>query len=101
VLKKKAKENKKQFDFYSEEQVRKMFNGGLLPSLFQLDENRKHDIIDYSELGVNWAYFIHWQTYQKRKITREKIWNLIIKTGSVSAIIQSIFNFYEYLKPIL
>ncbi|MBE7510475.1 MAG: hypothetical protein HS118_09795 [Bacteroidia bacterium] len=100
-IKTKAKENKKQFNFYSEGQVRKMFTGGLLPSMFELNENRGHTLIDFPAVGENWAYFSHWQTYQKRKITREKIWNIIIKTGSVLAIILSIIKFLEYLKPIL
>jgi len=101
LIKTKAKENKKQFNFYSEGQVRKMFTGGLLPSMFELNETRGHTLIDFPAVGENWAYFSHWQTYQKRKITREKIWNIIIKTGSVLAIILSIIKFLEYLKPIL
>lgn len=100
-IKVKSKENKKQFNFYSEGQVRKMFVGGFLPSLFELNDNRGHSLLDFSAIGENWAYFNHWQTYQKRKITRDKRWNAIIKSGSVLAIILSIIKLLEYLKPIL
>ncbi len=96
-IKIKAKENKKQFNFYSEGQVRKMFTGGFLPSLFELNENRGHVLFDFQAIGEDWAYFSHWQTYQKRKITREKIWEFIIKTGSLLAIILSVIKFLEYL----
>ena len=96
-IKAKAKENRKQFNFYSEGHVRKMFTGGFLPSLFELNENRGHRFIDFSAIGENWAYFSHWQAYQKRKITREKIWNIIVKTGSILAIILSVIKLLEYL----
>jgi hypothetical protein len=96
-IKEKAKENKRQFNFYSEGKVRKMFTGGLLTSLFELDENRGHEIIDFSAIGEDWAYFNHWQIFQKRKITCDKIWNIIVKSGSVLAIILSVMKFFEYL----
>ena len=85
VLAKKSKENRKQFNFYVEGQARKMFTGGLLPALFELDEGRGHTIFDFPPIGENWAYFEHWQKYYKKKVTKEKVWDFIIKTGSLLA----------------
>ncbi|TNE81398.1 MAG: hypothetical protein EP332_04565 [Bacteroidetes bacterium] len=91
----KTKTDKKQFDYYTEGQVRKMFIGGLLPALFELDESRGHTMFDFHTLGENWAYFKHWQTYYKRKITKEKIWDITVKVGSVLAIILSVLKLLE------
>lgn len=96
-IKLKAKGNRKQFQYYMEGQVRKMFTGGLLPAFFELDESRRHAIFDFPEAGKNWAYFEYWQTYYKRKITRKKIWDFIIKTGSILAILLSIIKVIEYI----
>lgn len=96
-IKAKAKGNKKQFNLYSEGQVRKMFTGEFLPSLFELNENRGHRLLDFSGIGENWAYFSHWQAYQKRKIKLDKIWNVVVKTGSVFGIILAILKFLEYI----
>lgn len=74
-----------------------MFYGALLPSIFGLDESRGYIIIDFKGAGENWAYFKYWQKYQRRKITREKIWNIIIKGGSILAIILSIIKILEYI----
>jgi hypothetical protein len=93
----KAKDNKKQFNLYSEGHVRKMFTNGFLQSLFGLDESRRQRLLDFPAVGENWAYFKYWQIFQKRRITREKIWSLVIKLGSVLAIILSIIKFLEYL----
>jgi len=96
-IKVKSKSNHRQFKLYSEGQVRKMFTGGFLPALFGLDESRGHKIFDFQAVGDNWAYFKHWQSYQKRKVNRERIWDIIIKTGSILAIILSAIKFSEYL----
>ncbi len=96
-IKVEAQTNKKQFNFYSEGQVRKMFTGGFLPALFELDESRGHTIFDFPAIGENWAYFKHWQTYYKRKVTKEKIWDVIIKTGSVLAILLSLLKLFEFI----
>ncbi len=96
-IKVRSKSNKKQFFFYSEGQVRKMFTGGLLLSHFELDESRGHTILDFPAVGENWAYFDYWQKYQKRKLTKEKIWGFTIKTGSLLAILLSIIKFIEYI----
>lgn len=93
----KAQENKKQFNYFAEGKVRKMFTGEFLPALFELDESRRNIILDFSATGENWAYFKLWQIYYKRKVTKEKIWDIVIKTGSVLAIILSIIKFLEYI----
>ena len=95
----KSKANKKQFNYYAEGQVRKMFTGGLLPAMFELDEGRKHTLWDFPGIGENWAYFNHWQIYYKRKITREKIWDFIIKTGSILAFLLSVLKIIELITP--
>ena len=95
-IKRKAKGNRKQFNYYAEGQVRKMFTGGLLPALFELDESRSHSIIDFPVVGNSWAYFNYWRKYQRRKITKEKIWDIVVKSGSVLAILLSILKFLEY-----
>lgn len=96
-IKSKAKADKKQFNYYSEGQVRKMFTGGFLPALFELDESRSYTITDFHATGESWAYFKHWQLYYRRKVTLKKTWNIIIKTGSILAIILSIIKFIEII----
>lgn len=93
----KAKRNKKQFFYYCEGQVRKMFTGGFLPAIFELDEGRRLRIVDFPATGENWAYFKYWRKIYKRKIRKEKIWNFIVKTGSVLAFVLSILKLYEIL----
>ena len=95
-IKTKAQAGKKQFHYSAEGQVRKMFTGGFLPALFELDESRGHTIFDFPAIGENWAYFKYWQIYKKRKITKEKIWNVTVKVGGVLAIILSVLKFLEY-----
>lgn len=97
-IKDKARANKRQYNYYTEGQVRKMFTGGFLPALFGLDETRKHTIFRFDDIGENWAYFQYWQKYYKRKITEEKIWDYIVKIGSILAIILSIIKFFETIK---
>lgn len=97
-IKIRAKSNKKQFNYYLEGQVRKMFTGGFLPAIFQLDESRRNTLFDFQAVGENWAYFNYWQIFQRRKITKEKIWDLTIKIGSILAIILSFIKLYELIK---
>lgn len=97
LIKHKAQENKKQFNYFAEGKVRKMFTGEFLPALFQLDESRRNTIHNFSAIGENWAYFKLWQKYYKRKVTKEKIWNLVVKTGSILAIILSIIKLLELI----
>ena len=96
-VQKKAKKNKKQFFHYCEGQVRKMFTGGFLPAIFGLDQSRKLTIIDFPETGESWAYFQYWRNVYKLKIKKEKIWNFIVRTGSILAFILTIFKLYEIL----
>lgn len=97
LIKTKTKENQKQYNYFTEGQVRKMFTGGLLPSTFGLNESRDYTIMDFKATGENWAYFDHWQKYQKHKITKAKIWDYTVKTGSILAIILSIIKFFELI----
>jgi hypothetical protein len=98
IIKANASGRKRQFNYYAEGQVRKMFTGGFLPGHFELDDSRRNRIIDYSGAGESWAYFDYWQKYQKRKITKEKVWDFIIKTGSILALLLSILKLLEYVK---
>lgn len=97
LIKHKAQENQKQFNYFAEGKVRKMFTGEFLPALFELDESRRNTIHNFSATGENWAYFKLWQKYYKRKVTKEKIWNLVVKTGSILAIILSIIKLLEFI----
>lgn len=97
-LKNRQKENRAQFYFFCEGQVRKMFTGGFLPSLFGLNETRRQTFIDFPAVGESWAYFKVWQKHYKRKMTLEKTWDVIVKSGSVLAILLSIIKVLEYLK---
>jgi len=96
-LKIKSSQNKKQFYYFSEGQVRKMYTGGLLPSMFELDEGRKHTIFEFEPIGENWAYFDYWKKAYHRKLTNEKIWDIVVKTGSILAFILSVFKLYDIL----
>ena len=97
-LETKSKKKKKQFHYYIEGQIRKMFDGGLLPAMFELDGGRKHTIFDFPAIGENWAYFDYWKKSYNRKLTKERIWKYITRTGSILAIILTIFKLYELIK---
>lgn len=94
-LKEQQRKNKKQFSLFLEGQVRKMFTGGFLPALFHLDESRVHTLMNFSEVGENWAYFSQWQYYYKKKLTKEKAWNIVTRVGSVLAILLSVLKILE------
>jgi len=94
-LKLKYKKNKKQANYFWEGQVRKMFTGGFLPALFHLDEGKKNTIFEFQGVGHNLAYFKLWQDYYKRKMTAKKVWDTVVKVGSVLAIILSIIKLWE------
>lgn len=96
-IKAKAQSNKRQVRLYAEGQVRKMFMGGFLTVIFHLNTSRGYKISDFPATGENWAYFKYWQIYQKRKITKEKIWDIIIKTGSILAISLSFLKLFELI----
>ncbi len=96
-LKNKSKTHKTQFHYFIEGKVRKMFTGGLLPAMFELDEGRRHQIFDFASIGENWAYFEYWKKSYNRILKKEKIWNNIVKTGSVLAFILTILKLYEIL----
>ena len=72
-----------------------MFTGGFLPALFHLDEGRKHTIFGFEDIGHDLAYFKLWQNYYKRKVTTKKVWEFVVKVGSVLAIILSIIKLWE------
>jgi hypothetical protein len=55
-------------------------------------------IFNFEEIGESWAYFEFWQKYYKRKITKEKIWDVLIKTWSILAILLSLIKLLEVLK---
>ena len=97
-LKLKYKKDRKQANYFLEGQVRKMFTGGFLPALFHLDEGRKHTMFGFKDIGHDLAYFKLWQNYYNCKVTTKKIWDVVVKVGSVLAIILSIIKFLEYLK---
>lgn len=70
---KQAAKNKNQFYIYVEGKVRKMFTGGLLPSLFGLNEIRELTIFNFEDVGECFAYFNYWQKYYRKKIILNKI----------------------------
>lgn len=97
-LKNELSKNKKQYFLYLDGQVGKMFSGGLLPSLFNLNDVRQHVFLDFPAIGENWAYFEIWQNRYKNKITKKKLWKGIIATGSILGIILSIWKLIEVIK---
>lgn len=101
LIRAKSKKNKKQFGYYAEGQVRKMFIGGFLPSMFELDESTQHVFYDFPSIGENWAYFSYWQEYHKRKLTWVKVWDIIVKTGTLLAFLLSISKASELIAQYL
>ncbi|HEX8575630.1 MAG TPA: hypothetical protein VF677_04980 [Flavobacterium sp.] len=99
-LKQQIRNNKKQASFYIENQVRKMWSGGMLPDLFQLSENRGWWIIDFPAFGNDLAYLTAWQEHQKSLQWKKKTWDLAVKTGTVLAYLLSISKLIEYLIPL-
>ncbi len=96
LLKEQSKSNKKQFTYFTEGKVRRMFTGGFLPALFELDKSRTHHFLDFSAIGENWAYFDFWQKRYRRKLTKAKLWEFTTKSGSILAIILSIIKLLEH-----
>lgn len=94
-IKKQAVYNKNQFNLYVEGKVRKMFTGGLLPSLFGLNEVRELTIYNFNDVGESFAYFNYWQKYYRKRITLNKIWDIIVKIGSILAIVLTILKCIE------
>jgi hypothetical protein len=75
--------NKKQFYFLLEGQVQKMFEGGFLPSILQLDLSYSQTILMKPEAGKNWAIFEFWANLYKKKVRKKKIWDAVVKIGSI------------------
>lgn len=96
-LKVNLKNSKNQNFVFLEGKVRKMFSGGFIPALFELDETRELQIFDFAAVGKDWAYFYMWRRLKKRKITISNVWTWIIKTGSILAIILTILKIIEML----
>ena len=97
LIKEKRKSNITQYNYYLEGMVRKMYIGGLLPCLFHLNNAKGHTITDFVGFGENWAYFNNWQHYYKRKVTKTKVWDYIVKSGGILAILLSLQKVYEIL----
>ncbi|MRT93128.1 hypothetical protein [Ancylomarina sp. 16SWW S1-10-2] len=51
----------------------------------------------FKEVGNDLAHLKLWQDYYRRKVTAKKIWNIVIKTGSILAIILSLIKLWETL----
>src|SRR6185437_2250457 len=81
-MKTKYLKNRRQYNYFCEGQVRKMFKDGLLTSHLNLDGTREFSIIDFHGYGENWAFFEHWKKFQNRKVTSEKIWKIVTRIGS-------------------
>lgn len=97
-LRKRSRKRPAQLHLYAEGQVRKMFNGGLLPTLFHLNDIREMTIGDFDAMGDNWAYFNHWQRRYKRTVTRAKVWNIVVGTGSILAFILSFIELLKFIR---
>ena len=97
-IKQARKKNKKQYNLFLEGQVRKMYYGGFLPTMFNMNDIREHFLTDFEAVGENWAYFKYWQRFYKNKLTTQKILELITKGGSLLAIALSIAKVIELFK---
>ena len=89
------KKNKKQELLFLEGNVAKMVRGGILPSLFNMNETRELNIIRFEDLGENWSMFDTWKKYKRRKSFRKNGWNAITKAGAVLAIALSVIKILE------
>lgn len=89
------KVHRKQHFLYLEGQVNKMYNGGLLPSLFNLNEVREFTIKDFSAFGDNWAYFDEWHKIKRRKLFWKDAWVRFVKIGSVITVVISAITLYK------
>lgn len=94
-LREQRKKDKNQFDLYAEGQVRKMFRGGFIPALFHLDNGKDFKLFRFEEVGDDMGYFKLWQEYHRRKITAKRVWGIIVKTGSILAIILTVIKLVE------
>ncbi len=94
------KTNKKQFRYFLEGQVRKGVTGGLIPSLFHLNDQKKLTIFRFEDFAVDWAYFDVWKQEEKKKRRLKRIWDYLVKGGSLLAYLLSFIKLIEYLFPL-
>lgn len=97
-LKRELKKNKKQQILLLDSYIRKMHSGGLLPNIFNITRAIGYNSIDLYAEGENLAYFKLWQKYEKRKILREKFWDIAVKFGAILGFVLSIIKIIELIK---
>lgn len=99
-LKRELKENRRQSLYALDGMIRKAHSGGLLPSLFNLDESRgTGDFTNFEEIGKNWAYFEIWSRAERKKIFRKNLWDVMVKTGALLGILLAIIKIVEIFRP--
>ena len=99
IIKKGLEENKKQFLFHLDGQIRKRISGGELTNHFELNESRDFIILSnaFEEIGAGWAVFETWKKYEKRRIYKEEFWNIVIKIGAILGFVLTIIKIIEEL----
>jgi hypothetical protein len=96
LVKANLRKNKKQYYLWLNSAFIHQFDGGLLPTLFEINpEVKKHTIVDFEQYGIQWAYFEAWQKHQRFKHKSQKAWDVIVKIGSVLAFVLSAVKVFE------
>lgn len=99
LIKEELKRNKKQHLYYLYGNVIHMFNGGLLPSLFRLNDNVKDFIIfDFKGVGKNWAQFEVWQKHERFRKKMKDGWDIAVKIGTILAYLLSILKLIDIVR---
>ena len=93
--KKRLKKNR-QFQNYLHGKTVQMFEGGGLPAHFHLDSSRHSlKIYDFHRYGEMWAIFHLWKKHELSKRKKEKIWDKVLKLGSLLGIALAIIKLFE------
>lgn len=96
LIKSELAKNKEQYRLWLYSAITHMFNGGVLPALFELNADVKdHTILDFEQYGINWAYFEAWQKWQRNRLRWRKTWDIVVKVGTVLAFILSFIKLTE------
>ncbi len=96
LVKAELRKNKKQYYLWLNSAFIHQFEGGMLPSLFEINPDvRQHTIINFEQYGIQWAYFEAWQKHERFKDKSKKVWDITVKIGTVLAFVLSAFKVVE------
>lgn len=94
-LRKNKSKKKAQYYLSLEATIRRVYNGGFLPTLFGLNNLSNLSILNLYEVGEIWTHFETWQRLYRRSQVKKRTWNIITKFGSLLAIALGVIKLLE------